>query len=34
MKDKDGNERVLTEEEQSAKIIELEKYEKEMCSKK
>jgi hypothetical protein len=34
MKDKDGNERVLTEEEQAAKIMELEKYEKEMCTKK
>ena len=34
MKDKDGNERVLTPEEQAAKIVELEKYEKEMCNKK
>ncbi|HSC76784.1 MAG TPA: DUF4124 domain-containing protein [Pseudomonadales bacterium] len=34
MRDKDGNERVLTQEEQAAKIIELEKYEKEMCNKK
>ena len=34
MKDKEGNERVLTPEEQAAKIVELEKYEKEMCSKK
>ena len=34
MKDKDGNERILTPEEQAAKIVELEKYEKEMCGKK
>lgn len=34
MKDKDGNERVLTPEEQAAKIVELEKYEKDMCSGK
>lgn len=34
MKDKEGNERVLTPEEQAAKIVELEKYEKEMCGKK
>jgi hypothetical protein len=34
MKDKDGNERVLTPEEQAAKIVELENYEKEMCTKK
>jgi len=34
MKDKDGNERVLTPEEQAAKIVELEKYEKDMCGKK
>lgn len=34
MKDKDGNERILTQEEQNAKIAELEKYEKDMCSKK
>lgn len=34
MKDKEGNERVLTPEEQAAKIQELEKYEKEMCSNK
>ena len=34
MKDKEGNERVLTPEEQAAKIAELEKYEKEMCGKK
>ena len=34
MKEKDGTERVLTTEEQAAKIVELEKYEKEMCGKK
>jgi hypothetical protein len=34
MKDKEGNERILTPEEQAAKIVELEKYEKEMCNKK
>lgn len=34
MRDKDGKERVLTEEEQAAKIKELEKYEAEMCKKK
>lgn len=34
MKDKDGNERVLTPEEQSAKVMELEKYLKEMCGSK
>jgi flagellar motility protein MotE (MotC chaperone) len=34
MKDKDGNERVLTEQEQAAKVVELEKYMKDMCSKK
>ena len=34
MKDKEGNERVLTPEEQAAKVMELEKYEKEMCGKK
>lgn len=32
MKDKDGNERVLTPEEQASKIMELEKYMKDMCS--
>ncbi len=34
MKDKDGNERVLTPEEQAAKIAELEKYLKDTCEKK
>ncbi len=34
MKDKDGNERVLTPEEQAAKIAELEKYEQVVCNKK
>lgn len=34
MRDKDGNERVLTEEEQATKIMELEKYMTEMCNKK
>lgn len=33
MKDAEGNERVLTEEEHAAKIIELENYMKDMCSK-
>ncbi len=31
IKDKDGNERILTPEEQSAKVIELEKYLKDVC---
>ncbi|MEZ5539931.1 MAG: DUF4124 domain-containing protein [Pseudomonadales bacterium] len=34
MVDKDGKERVLTPEEQAAKIMELEKYLKETCEKK
>lgn len=34
MKDKEGNERVLTPEEQTAKVLELEKYLKDMCGKK
>ncbi|MCC7516705.1 MAG: DUF4124 domain-containing protein [Pseudomonadales bacterium] len=34
MRDKDGNERVLTPEEQAAKISELEKYITEVCEKK
>lgn len=34
MKDKEGNERVLTEQEQAAKVMELEKYLQDMCSKK
>lgn len=33
MKDAQGNERVLTEEEHAAKIIELEEYMKTMCTK-
>lgn len=33
MKDAEGNERVLTEEEHAAKIIELEEYMKSMCTK-
>lgn len=34
MKDKDGNERVLSTEEQAAKVMELEKYTQEMCGAK
>ena len=34
MVDKDGKERVLTPEEQAAKVLELEKYIKETCEKK
>jgi hypothetical protein len=34
MRDKEGNERVLTEKEQADKIVELEKYVKDMCEKK
>ena len=34
MVDKDGKERVLTPEEQAAKVLELEKYMKDTCGKK
>lgn len=34
MRDAEGNERVLTEEEHAAKIIELEKYTQDMCTPK
>lgn len=34
MVDKDGNERVLSPEEQAAKVAELEKYVKDTCEKK
>ena len=34
MVDKDGKERVLTPEEQAAKVLELEKYMKDTCEKK